>query len=659
MTMFSRQALLVVAVCSCSLMEATNAFQPPMSRTHKAESAFTPAITRLTQQRRSRTLQPLYFWGNKNKDSSDEESPSITNTNGKEEEATDGNEKSSSGLGGFLPFFARQNKEKETTTQEPEEHNDSASVATAVAVETKEDTEPTPKPSRKPVVQEEILDPVEKAKALRAQAERARLEAEKMDAELTLQKISRLEREMATAKHKDDTDSVERLQREMDALQAKLLGETPKPVMPPKQDKPATTTSTTTKLDSSTPTMITSMKKDVIFSFNSSDFEGLVEVVDKSPNFLKKLFAQMAEIDFVDASDINNTEVAARLLQMQNMDFSYSKRPKPAFTQQEIDYAIQERLFDETVGSAVDNKIVESVKGNETAKALLALEYGYYLDQYDMSKMEQLLDGEDFLRDIVEAINKTELSSTIEVFYPKCTRKEDAPMPTMQQVKMLMADVLPKASFTPRGQPEQVLGGYVVRGTSKLENGDDFIAAIDKQMDKSMLKDKMTVLYAPDFTLIADLEENDLPDLSEEDAILYITGPDIVPDRKRIPLAVTTAFGLATSWYLSVYPFLLNTAILKRTEEQLDLADASMAYDLTWLTELSLPLFITFIGIQLAHEAGHKLVGAANGVSWRDRNQMFLALFLDRLHSNKILFNSSIVRYLPPFLHLFPHLSQV
>ena len=39
-------------------------------------------------------------------------------------------------------------------------------------------------------------DPVEKAKKLKAQAQRARLEAERMDAELTLDKINRLEKEM-------------------------------------------------------------------------------------------------------------------------------------------------------------------------------------------------------------------------------------------------------------------------------------------------------------------------------------------------------------------------------------------------------------------------------------------------------------------------------
>jgi len=54
---------------------------------------------------------------------------------------------------------------------------------------------------------------------------------------------------------------------------------------------------------------------------------------------------------------------------------------------------------------------------------------------------------------------------------------------------------------------------------------------------------------------------------------------------------------------------------MKRAEEQMQLTDANMAYDLTWLTDMSLPLFATFVVIQLAHEVGHRVVAAAYGVS--------------------------------------------
>ena len=337
---------------------------------------------------------------------------------------------------------------------------------------------------------------------------------------------------------------------------------------------------------------------------------------------MKKLFAQMTEIEFVTADTINVTEVATRLLQMQRMDFSYSSRPKPTFTQQDIDQAIADKLYQKgSVVNALDSNLAKSIQGNETAKALLALEYKYYVDEYQTGQVEQLLEGEDWLKGFVEAINQTEVDAAIELLYPKCTRKEDAAIPTMAQVQMLLSDVLPQASFTPRGQPEPVLGGYLVRGSSKFDSGDDTIDAIDKALAKNaMLRDKMTVLLTKDFTLLAEAQSRESfepPNPDEEPPILFIMGPDIVPERKRIPLAIVTAFGIATSWYLSVYPFLLNPAILKRTEEQLDLADSSMAYDLSWLTELSLPLFVTFIGIQLAHEAGHKLAGAASGVSYQ------------------------------------------
>ena len=77
---------------------------------------------------------------------------------------------------------------------------------------------------------------------MKAQAERMRLEAERMDAQLTLDKIERLEVELKQAKKKGE--SVDELQREMEALQAKMRGEAPKPIItaataPPKSETTA------------------------------------------------------------------------------------------------------------------------------------------------------------------------------------------------------------------------------------------------------------------------------------------------------------------------------------------------------------------------------------------------------------------------------------
>ncbi|CAB9521628.1 Probable zinc metalloprotease EGY1, chloroplastic [Seminavis robusta] len=601
----------MLPVVALLLALSADAFHVPLTPT-RTSLAFSSA-TRPTATK-ARQTSALYFWGNNNNNNSEDDN------NDKKKEDDDKDDKGI--FGGLLPFFANNQQEETTDTAEKPVEAPAAEATPVVTTATATPPKPAPGPKKPAVVE---LDPVEQAKALRAQAERARLEAEKMDAELTLQKISRIEREMASAVAKDETDNVERLQREMDALQAKVRGEpVPTPVAPKliKLDD-STTSSTTTEKSSSASNEISvtinPQGADLFsgMSIDGNDLEGLIETVENSPSFLKKLFAQMTEIEFVTVSDINSTEVAGRLWQMQNMDFSYSKRPTPTFTQAQIDDAIRNKNFEQL--DIVASKLTEETKGNETAKALLALEYEYYIDAYDMGKMEQLLDGEDWLKGVIEAVNKTQVDTSIEAFYPKCTRKEGAALPTDAEMKLLVTDLLPKALFTPRGEPEKVLGGYIVRGTSKFESGDETIAAIDAEMEKTpRLQDKMTILLASDFTVLAEMEDADnfdFRDPEEEPPILFVMGPDIMPDRQRVLLTLTTAFGVATSWYLSIYPFLLNPVLMKRTEEQLQLADASMAYDLSWLSELSLPLFITFMGIQFAHEAGHKLVGAANGAS--------------------------------------------
>lgn len=611
-----------------SILSGAAGFQLPLpktpstSTTNAAPGFATPsAWTRSQAKIRS---SELYFWGNKNNEE-DKQQPTSDDADDNKDNKEEAKENQGGGLlGGLLPFFAN----KEEKADEP------AAAATASAVVEEKPALQTSTPAKRPqrVVAPVEKDPVKRAEAFRAQADRARLEAEKMDAELTLAKITKLERDMAKAvKANDDAATIQNLQVQMDSLQAKMRGEAPpppKPVVVPKRDD-SSGESSATSTTSKDPTVATvTVNEDNNFkidlgSFSDTDFDELVTTFEKSPVFLKKLFAQMTEMDYDAVDSINATEVATRMLQMQRMDFSYSKRPAPEFTQQDIQKAKDDNLFKygSSVVNALDDEIAESIQGNETAKALMALKYNYYVNDYQSGQMAQLLEGDDWLKELVQAVNKTEVDAAIEVLYPKCTRKEDEEgnpkIPTLAQVKMLQSDVLPKASFTPRGQPELVQGGFIVRGTSKFDSGDETIEAIDKELARNPnLQDKMTVLWTKDFTLLAEAENSfEMANPDEEPPVLFVMGPDIVPERKRVALSVTSAFGIATSWYLSVYPFLLNPAILKRTEEQLELADSSMAYDLSWLTELSLPLFVTFIGIQLAHEAGHKIMGAANGVS--------------------------------------------
>lgn len=503
-----------------------------------------------------------------------------------------------------VPFFGRIAR----SIKRKSSNEDNAMQTTTEAL-TVEATKPSPVSSSS--------DPAEIAKSLRQQAERARLEAERMDAELTLQKIESLEGQLNKAKSKGET--VENLQEQLDNLQAKLRGEQPKPqIIAPKVSE---------ELPKVEPKMVEpifqeSQTKVANPVFGSEDFESTKKDVEESPPFLLKIYATLVECDFDSIDDINATQVAERITMMHNADFSFSNRPAPAFTQAEIDERIENQSL-----SDIPKNFIELAGGDVAKLAKYSLEFDYYiksrLESDDAAKdiIMKAGEGEEWMKPLLEAINQTAVDRSIETLYPKCMRKEGVVEPTSAQVQSLFGTVLPQAKFNPSAKPEKVLGGYVIRGTHSYENGDKLIEAIDKELSRSNLDDKMNVLLAPDFTIFARSEEDDfdLDLFNPEDLqpILYVTAPDIARERQRVALSLTSGLGLATSWYLSIYPFLLNPDISKRVEGQLELADASMGYDLNWLTDLSVPLFVSFLGIQLAHEAAHRLVAANYDVSKR------------------------------------------
>jgi hypothetical protein len=566
----------------------------------------------------------------------------------KDEETDNENKAGAPKKSGFLPFFSRMIGPQAAKAMEAVSSNDSESsgldvapVATAVMAEKK-------KTMAAKTVATTQQSPADMAKSLREQAERARLEAERMDAELTLSKIERLEKQLAQAKAKGD--SVDDFQRQMDNLQAKLRGEAPKPIIVPKPTPAKKATTDNSKiLMTSKPTIDVKMgESGKIISIEVSgmksrggqelisgeDLEEIKKNYDKGPGFIKKIIASMVEMDYNNINDINSTELALRTVMMKNGDFSYSSLPQPTFTQAQIDEAAAALKEDSWEAPYVTAEMVKLADGNVTLLALYGLEHDYYTgsklstEETAMAELGRIAEGEDWLDGIIEAFNQTAVDSIIKTLYPKCTRKEDDKssviVPTEAQVQLLCSSVLPQAKFSSSGKPEPVLGGYIIRGNHKYEKGDDLIAAIDKALAKTNLKDKMTVVYAKDFSVFAKADENDFDigifdtsdfDMNYAGPILYVLGPDITRERKRVALSAASAAGIATSWYLAIYPFLLNANLGKRIDEQLGLAEAGMPYDLDWLSGLSVPLFISVIVIQLSHELAHRLVAAVYDVS--------------------------------------------
>ena len=92
---------------------------------------------------------------------------------------------------------------------------------------------------------------------------------------------------------------------------------------------------------------------------------------------------------------------------------------------------------------------------------------------------------------------------------------------------------------------------------------------------------------------------------------MFIAGPNVAREPEVILRTVITALGIATTWYGSIYPFLSNSKLLDKANEAMDLSDAGMTVDLSWLSDMSIPLFLTFIALQIVHEVAHLAVANA------------------------------------------------
>lgn len=525
------------------------------------------------------------------------------------------------------------------------------------------------------------LSAEEEALRLRSEAARSRLEAERMDAELTLRKIDKLEKELkkqqmeiAMNSNSDGNGSTsstmkkspQDLQREIDVLLRKVKGE-------------SSTTSTATSLPTIAATP-SSVKESTVVSppmdaiwpkyvepFDEKEYKSVFENINGLPQLILRPLALQVEIHMDKDSatgklkPINTTELACRIDQLRRQDFSYSSKAPPSFSPSqlsEVEAKILDLIKSDTkevkssrnwwdilndenmlfstaeVGLVVQNfrrdtRYKELWDSKDTkSMAQLVLEYQYYMDQeienYDEQIM-QLGDDQEWLKPFISETNVSGTNAVVESLYPKCTTKKDmvaanAAIPTEAQVQKLIQDILPKAKFKATSRPEPVLGGYVVRGSTSL-SGDGFIDQLDSVMERSNLKSQMSVLYVNDFTILGDdvmldgnLDAQRATIPEDGPPVLYITAPNICREPLPFRLSIVSAFGLATTWYLSVYPFLLNPGIAARVDEQLAIADANMVPDLSWLSDLSIPLFATFMSLQLSHELGHLIVAGANGV---------------------------------------------
>ncbi|KAL7553629.1 hypothetical protein ACHAWF_016930 [Thalassiosira exigua] len=417
------------------------------------------------------------------------------------------------------PFFATQYLDSL-------EGKEKGSEAEATPI--KSEMEQSPAPVQEAVVEiakaekEEELSPLSQAEKLRAQAARIRLEADKRQVELTLEKIAKLSAKLERIKKQDKADTKDQrlLEEELQRLKAQLVTDEKGEVKPVAVSIVAKAEPEAADAAASTASATPSEKADATVlsrpSLSSEEMERRVERFQRAPEFMKVLVAKTVGFgvdgDTPGAVDrLNATRIVQKIYD-DGMDYesitvesdfandadkekarkiierAYEKlegdSDAPVFTEEQIQKKLKE--LDE-VPKFLKNIVTNVVNETELAKSLLEDEweeeqkrkkngggiFGLFGNEGE-EKGRIGIDGENTKKDTPGTFSRLfsgdeddnsgpeqDLSFMMESLYPKSTRKEDE-TPDKRQVDAFLNDVVaPTRAFTPSSNPIKVPGGWV------------------------------------------------------------------------------------------------------------------------------------------------------------------------------------------------------
>ena len=389
------------------------------------------------------------------------------------------------------------------------------------------------------------------AATLKAMANRARLEAEKMDISLTLSKIENLEGKIPEKKEDERIkllDKTQSLLNKINGVVANAPVKTAVSVIGQTIRKGQTETVKSSKntnerneiqdiLDGKKPLLTPDKQKEA------------TEAFDELPDVVKQMMARTVGME----DSTNSTAVIEKLME-------------------------EKRLYE---------------PDNDSER------FSFIASTDEIDDIDIFVDS-----------NFVEINSFVESLLPAVTRK----IPVKEEyVDIIYEEVLGMDTFNPRERkPHAIPGGYLIRGESKVksiegkDDGDVLIEAIDKKLSKTSVAGKVQVHYILD--PIPPSGEEILAG-QDEKPVLYITNYDVTPDTQPLVKIGVTFLGMVSIVAFALGSFAFNQDIVDRISATSDLTD------LDWLYELSLPLALSVLGIQICHEFGHLIVALKDGIN--------------------------------------------
>ena len=216
------------------------------------------------------------------------------------------------------------------------------------------------------------------------------------------------------------------------------------------------------------------------------------------------------------------------------------------------------------------------------------------------------------IEDIVIDLNFAEVNSFVRSLLPEVTRKEPV---NEEYIDVLYSEVLGKDTFNPiERKPIAIPGGYLIRGENRVktkeegeDEGDVLINALDEKLSKSSVAGKIQLYYILDPTPPSG--EEIMRD-EDQSPVLLVTNSDISPDTDAWVKPTVTFLGLVSVAAFSLGSFAFNEEVLDRVSAITESGDGNFE----WLYDLSLPLAFSVLATQIAHEAGHLLIAFKDGI---------------------------------------------
>ena len=542
--------------------------------------------------------------------------------NGKRDNDNDG------GSGGRVPFFSRIAKKFSYTN---DSSNDDAPKDTAdeglrrggAAVAVKEEAEAAAG----------AKSPTDLAAEFKLQAERARLEAQMMDAKLTIEKISKLETKLDgnglnAGEEKDIRNQIAALKTKLDGPNTENTASSATPVSSSTAIPAPASTSTLSSSSSESTPVSTASDEDISSLISVNDPEknksaatiemekkvppiSEKELKERSEAFLKtpKVLQQMtaAAAGFKDTTNV--TGIIKQMHKDEQMEI-LKKKAREGKKAEPLD----EKAFEQ----ALDGYMNLPLPIQDMIARSAGLENGRNASDV-ISKLEKegrLIPNEDGMQagfevstDIVDSseidvifndLEKQEKDKYIENMLPSETRKVDV-IPTDEDIDVFFTQVLSNKNFNPTDKPVNIPGGFLIRGENRLKDGYELVETLDKKLAATNISDKVQFYYIKDPNPSTEEEfqnyMNDLP-------VIVVTGRDIEPETKFLTKATISLIGIIFIASFSIGALSFNEVLVDRLDAEVQAGTG----DLSWIQALSAPTFFAICITQLVHEASHQAV---------------------------------------------------